>query len=261
MRKILHLFLFNFLCFASYSQTNGVGINETIPEQALHLGSQTGTIRVEGLNGANNTYNGGEVDKTYPLFVDNNGDMTLTTSAYNNSNGGDAYLSTDPINSELTITTAQPNDGYETIEITSFGFTVARNTVLEIKYSLSIEVFKNNALEIIQDPYARNITNFFTLNTAALTPTTRRYAAHSKCYFNFNNPAKKGSGAIDPTKPNLAPANASTGYIYNSGTSYIYLTPGTHTLRFYGTICSGVNNRATFVKFAGGPDAIFLKLH
>lgn len=161
----------------------------------------------------------------------------------------------------MSITLAQANDGYETVEITSYTITVDRVTVLEIKYSLSIEVFRNNLLQIIQDPYARNITNFFTLDAATLTSTTRRYAAHSKCYFNFNNPATKGSGAIDPSKPNLALPNASTGYIYNSGTSYIYLTPGTHTLRFYGTVCSGTNNRATFVRFAGGPDAIFLRLH
>lgn len=250
MRKILHLFLFNFLCFASYSQTNGVGINETIPEQALHLGSQTGTIRVEGLNGANNTYNGGEVDKTYPLFVDNNGDMTLKTSAYNNSNGGDAFLSTDPITSELSITLAQPNDGYEVVEITSYDITVDRNTVLEIKYSLSIEVFQDLLLNIIRDPYARNIANFFTLDTPVLTPTTRRYAAHSKCYFNYNY--ENGVASLP---------NASTGFIYNSGTTYVYLDPGTHTLRFYGSVCSGTNNRPTFIRFAGGPDAIFLKLH
>lgn len=258
--KIIFLIFF-FIGVNSNAQVSGVGINKDNPQQALHLGSQTGTIRVDGLNSTNNSFNGGEVDKTYPLYVDSNGDMTLETSAYNNSNGNDAFLSTDPINSELAITLAQANDGYETVEITSFEIIVDRNTVLEIKYSLSVEVFKNNLLELIQDPYARNITNFFTLDTDILLPTTRRYAAHSKCYLNFNNPAKKGSGAVDPTKPNLAPANASTGYIYNSGTSYISLTPGTHTLRFYGTACSGVNNRPTFIKFAGGPDSIFLRLH
>lgn len=150
----------------------------------------------------------------------------------------------------MSITLAQANDGYETVEITSYTITVDRVTVLEIKYSLSIEVFRNNLLQIIQDPYARNITNFFTLNTTNLTSTTRRYAAHSKCYFNNNR--ENGAASLP---------NASTGYIYNSGTSYIYLTPGTHTLRFYGTVCSGTNNRATFVRFAGGPDAIFLRLH
>lgn len=246
--KLLILTMFSILI--SHAQISGVGINESNPEQVLHLGSQTGTIRIDGLNATNNTFNGGEIDKTYPLYVDENGDMTLETSAYNNSNGGDAFLSTDPINTELSITLAQANDGYESIEITSYDFTVDRNTVLEIKYSLSIEVFQNNLLTTIRDPYARNITNFFTLDTAVLTPTTRRYAAHSKCYFNYNYELGAAS-----------PPNASTGYIYNSGTTYVYLTPGSHTLRFYGTVCSGTSNRATFVRFAGGPDAVFLRLH
>lgn len=248
-RKLLLLtFLF---CSFTYAQVSGVGINEDTPEQVLHLGSQTGTIRVDGLNSTNNSYNGGEVDKTYPLYVDENGDMTLETSAYNNSDGNDAFLSTDPINSELSIIPiVQADDGYETVEITSYNFTVDRNTVLEIKYSLSIEVFQDNLLNIIRDRYARNITNFFTLDTPTLTPTTRRYAAHSKCYFNYNY--ENGAASLP---------NASTGYIYNSGTTYMYLTPGTHTLRFYGSVCSGANNRATYIRFAGGPDAVFLRLH
>ena len=50
--------------------------------------------------------------------MDENGDMTLETSAYNNSDGNDAFLSTDPINSELSIIPiVQADDGYETIEV------------------------------------------------------------------------------------------------------------------------------------------------
>lgn len=237
--------------FTGYSQVQGVGINEDNPQQTLHLGSQTGTIRVDGLNSTNNSFNGGGVDQTYPLYVDHNGDLTLKVSAFQNSDGADAYT-TAAINGTVTITTAQlPNDGYETVEITSYTFTVARNTTLEIKYSLSVEVFQDNALTIIKDAYARNITNFFTLDTPTLTSTTRRYAPSSKCYFNRNDAA---------TNPAAAP-DAATGYIYNSGTTYMYLTPGVHTVRFYGTICSGSANRNTFVRFAGGPDSIFIRLY
>ena len=226
----------------------------------MHLGSSTGTIRVDGLNSTNNDFNGGVAGQTYPLYVDSNGDMTLKVTATNNSDGTDAYT-TAGVNGTVAITSAQANDGYEVIEITSYTFNVTRNTVLEIKYSLSVEVFKNSAFGIIQDIYARNITNFFTLDTPVLLSNTRRYAAHSKCYFNFNNPDLKGSGAVDPGKSNLAPANASTGFIYNSGTTYMYLSPGTHTIRFYGSVTSGKNNQDTFVRFAGGPDSIFMRLY
>lgn len=257
-KLLFYTILFN--TFFSFSQVQGVGINEDNPQQALHLGSQTGTIRVDGLNSTNNTYNGGGVDKTYPLYVDHNGDLTLKVSAFQNSDGVDAYT-TAAINGTVAITAAQsPNDGYETVEITSYTFTVGRVTILEMKYSLSIEVFRNNALALIKDEYARNITNFFTIDTPTidLTQTTRRYAPSSKCYMNFNNPTVKPSGAL---VANAGPANASVGYIYNSGTSYIVLTPGTHTLRFYGTVSSGTTNQPTFVRFAGGPDSIFLRLY
>lgn len=222
-----------------------VGINEDVPEQQLHLGSQTGTIRVDGLNDTNNSYNGGEAGKTYPLYVDENGDLTLEITANQNNDGDDAFLTTD-INGEISILASQPNDGYEVVEILSIPLTVGGDVIVEIKYSLSIEVFENSSLDIIQDVYARNITNFFTVDTATLTPTTRRYAQSSKCYYNNND-----SGA----------PNAATGFIYNSGTTYIPLTAGTHTLRFYGSACSGSDNEPTYVRFAGGPDAIFVRTY
>lgn len=251
MKSKITLLIFLFNGIFLNAQVSGVGINKDNPQQALHLGSQTGTIRVDGLNSINNTFNGGGVDQTYPVYVDHNGDLTLKVSAYQNSDGSDAYT-TVAINGTVSITTAQlPNDGYETVEMTSYTFTVARNTTLEIKYSLSVEVFQDNTLAIVKDPYARNITNFFTLNTPTLTPTTRRYAPSSKCYFNRNDAA---------TNPAAAP-DAATGFIYNSGTTYMFLTPGTHTVRFYGTACSGSANRNTFVRFAGGPDSIFIRLY
>ena len=259
MKSKIILLIFFFIGVKSNAQVSGVGINKDNPQQALHLGSQTGTIRVDGLNSTNNSFNGGGVDKTYPVYVDHNGDLTLRVSAYQNSDGSDAY-STAAINGTVAITADQsPNDGYETVEMTSYTFTVARNTTLEIKYSLSIEVFANNTLAIIKDAHARNITNFFTLDAATLTATTRRYAPSSKCYFNFNDPLVKGNGDYDG--PSAALPNASTGFIYNSGTTYINLTPGTHTLRFYGTVSSGIINQPTFVRFAGGPDSIFIRLY
>jgi len=245
-KKYFLILFFGFL----YSQAQNVGINTTTPQQALHLGSNTGTIRVDGLNSTNNDFNGGVAGQTYPLYVDSNGDMTLKVSAYQNSDGSDAYT-TAGVNGTVAITGAQANDGYETVEITSYTFTLARNTTLEVKYSLSIEVFQDNLLTIIKDPYARNITNFFTLDTPVLAPATRRYAPSSKCYFNRNDTG---------TNPAAAP-DAATGYIYNSGTTYMALATGTHTIRFYGTVCSGTNNQNTYVRFAGGPDAIFLRLY
>ena len=250
MRKITTQSLLVLICVLNTLFLNAqVGINEDVPEQQLHLGSQTGTIRVDGLNGTNNNYNGGVAGQTYPLYVDENGDMTLEITANQNSNGSDAFLTTD-INGEIIIS-GPPNDGYEVVEILSIPLTVDRDVIVELKYSISIEVFEDNSLTIIKDAYARNITNFFTVDAATLLTTTRKYGQSSRCYFSRNDIA---------TDPAATP-NAATGYIYNSGTTYIPLTAGTHTFRFYGSACSGTANRPTYVRFAGGPDAIFLRTY
>lgn len=257
-RNILYIFLLT--VFLSYGQNRGVGINELVPEQELHLGSQTGTIRVEGLNAINNDYNGGKVDTTYPLYVDSNGDMTLEVSAYENNDGEDQWVTTG-INGTVTIDDDTPVDGYEVVEILDIPITVDRDVVVELKYSLSMEVFKNKDYDILRDSYARNITNFFTLDEVDLTATVRRYGQSSKCYFNKNDYRVHNNGSYTNTPISGSSANAATGFIYNSGTTYIPLAPGTHTLRFYGSVCSGVNNQPTHIRFAGGPDAIFVRIY
>lgn len=88
--KLFHsgLILFGFIGLAQ-----NVGINKVNPEQTLHLGSSIGTIRVEGLDKNNNTYNGGltnPISATYPLYVDSNGVLTLKMDPYTNSDGSDA---------------------------------------------------------------------------------------------------------------------------------------------------------------------------
>lgn len=77
MKKFTFMPLIILLNFSLHAQVAGVGIDTSNPQQKLHIASPTGTIRVDGLNSPNNPYNGGGVDKTYPLYVDYNGDMTL----------------------------------------------------------------------------------------------------------------------------------------------------------------------------------------
>ena len=250
---LLSFFLWGSICFG---QTTGVGINELVPEQVLHLGSQTGTIRVDGLNGTNNEYNGNEVGQTYPVYVDSNGDLTLKISATENNDGYDPWTTTD-VNGTVTIPAGGSNDGYETVEILDIPLTVTRPVIVELKYSISIEVFQDPVLNIIRDAFARQITNFFTLDAPTLTLTERRYGQSSRCYFNKNN--YFGSPPNTPTPGTIA--NAATGFIYNSGTTYISLAAGTHTLRFYGTVSSGNFDQNTHIRFAGGPDAIFVRIY
>ncbi len=56
MKKHYIKLLIWFVSSTAFSQVQGVGINEDTPQQALHLGSSNGTIRVDGLKATNSTY-------------------------------------------------------------------------------------------------------------------------------------------------------------------------------------------------------------
>ena len=229
-----------------------MGINVASPKQALHLGSPTGTIRVDGLNAPNNSFNGGGA-KTYPLYVDSNGDFTLAIATFQNSDGTDAITATTPSASTALIvpsTAGLPNNGYRSTVILPYTFTVNRPAILEVKYNISFEVLASVGVKL-RSTKARTIQTFYTLDTPVLVnegaSLTRRYGQASKCYMNFNS-----AGPI----PNCA-----SGLLFNSSTTYISVGAGTHTLRFYGTCDTGLSNDLTLVNFAVGNDAIFMRLH
>ena len=247
-KKYSVILFFVFLC----SQGQNVGINETTPQQALHLGSPTGTIRVDGLNSPNNVFNGG-APKTYPLYVDSNGDLTLSIATFQNSDGSDAITATTPSAATSLIVPAiasLPNNGYRSTIILPYTFTVNRPAILEVKYNISFEVLASVGVKL-RNTKARTIQTFYTLDTPVLVnqgaSLTRRHGQASKCYMNFNS-----SGPVP---------NCSSGLLFNSSTTYIPVSAGTHTLRFYGTCDTGFSNDLTLVNFAVGNDSIFMRLH
>jgi hypothetical protein len=234
-----------------YSQVSGIGINTNNPQQAIHLGSQTGTIRIDGLNATNNSFNsGGGIDKTYPVYVNDNGDLTLTLSTFQNSDGSDAITSSTPlVNATLLMPTSAtlPNDGFRSVVILPYTITVTRDAILEVKYNISFEVLLD-ATTKLKSNRARKITTFYTVDTPSLTATTARYGQSSKCYYNNND--------LSGT-----PVNTAQGIMYNSSTTYIPLTAGTHILNFYGTVSTGTTNSQTRVNFAVGNDSVFMRLY
>lgn len=246
--SLLSLLLFCLWCNESFSQLAGVGIRTTNPQQKLHLASQTGTIRVDGLNTPNNPYNGGGSDKTYPVYVNENGDLTLSVSTFQNSDGSDAITSSTPLsNTSLIMTAGSTPTGSRDAVILPYTITVNRNAVLEVKYNISFQVLKD-ATTKIKDTKPRLISTFYTLDTSVLAATTPRYGQSSKCYYNNNDLS-------------ATPANSADMAMYNCSTTYITLTPGTHTLRFYGELKTGSTSMATLVNFAIGNDSVFMRLY
>jgi|GEM_PF-937690 len=239
------------VCFHAFSQVSGVGINTENPQQALHLASSTGTIRVDGLNSPNNNFNGGGVNKTFPLFVDSNGDFTLKSGNFQNSDGGDVLtISTPLISTSVSVPTSLslPNNGVRRTIILPYTINVTRDATLEIKYSVSFEVLSAAGIKI-KDAYGRKIDTFYTVDAdLSTTPSARRYGQSSKCYFNNNTAG-------------LPVINCAEGVMYNGCSTYVRLTAGSHTIRLYGEVTTGDTNITTLVNFAVGTDSLFMKLY
>ena len=241
--------LFLLCCVPLFSQ---VGIDTTNPLQKLHIGSESGTVRVESLNADNSPFNGGDVDNdgdlsnnTYPLYVDALGNLTTEFKPLYNSNGSDAVDDAAiPVNF-VNLPATDP-DGIADVQITLFEVEVARPAILEVKYNLSFDIFLNAGRVPISDNFARRVSTYFIVSGVG----TRKYGPVSKCY---------SSGS----------ALSVTGTMYNASTAYIQLpAEGKYEIQFYGEVSSnikggggGTPSKAAYVEFAAGYDAIFLRLH
>ena len=232
------------------AQVSGVGIGTTNPQQKLHLENSVGTVRVESLDKNNSVYNGGNLNPTatYPLYVDSNGVLSLDLLPLANSDGLDAIDHMTIPGSTLTLTSTD-TDGKVDGTIMSYDVTVTRNTILEIKYSLSFDVYAIESPQtMIKDGAARRISTYYVLNNQP-----RRYGQASKCYMNnnVNNPAPYVS----------TDRLGATGILYNTSSSYIQLTPGTHNIKLMAEVSSALPSMNTFVKVAVDTDAIFMRMY
>jgi len=235
----------------TYSQT-GVGIGTTSPRQKLHIASTTGSLRVESLNGTNNTYNGGDVNgdldltnDTFPLYVNGSGEFSLQFVPLYNSEDSDALDHSVLPSSEVTLV-ATDVDGIQTEKLFTYSISVNRPAILEVKYNLSFDVYADASGTKITDYLARRITTYFQVDGVS----TRKYGPAAKCFTNKS-------------------INGVTGRLYNVCTAYITLPgAGIYDVSFYGEVSSGVkaggpgtNAKATHVKFAVGNDTLLFRLH
>lgn len=243
------IFLILLLCFIStYGQ---VGINTSNPQQTLHIAGTTGTLRVESLNSTNNFFNGGDANgdtdptnDTYPLYVDENGDFTLELSVFQNLGDIDAFDETSMPTSTIYLD-PDDGDGIVTTTLKTYTINVTRPAILEVKYSLSFDIYLDNTYADITDNLARRIQTYINV-----TGQSRKYASVSKVYASGTNLSVNGN-------------------FYNSSSSYITLpASGSYDITFMGLVDSGTkssgfgtNSKETYVEFATGNDHIFMRLH
>ena len=241
---------FAFVLLGVAGMTAQVGINTSNPQQDLHIAGNDATLRVEGLNSTNNSYNGGDVNgdldltnDTFPLYVDQAGVFTLEPNFFENSEDIDAIddscISTNTVT--LPISDA---DGQASTAIYTYTITVPRETILEVHYRISFDIYANSSYTVLSDNFARRVSTFLTV-----TGQLREYGIVSKCY---------SSGVVA----------SQFGHMYNSANTYITLpSAGTYTITLNGEISTdltaGVGNpsRATYAEFATGDDMIFIRAY
>ena len=261
MQRLVYILFLNFVW--GFSQ---VGINTDNPQEALHLASSTGTMRVESLNWINNPHNGGDVDgdndlsnNTYPLYVDENGDFTLQLEVLHNSDAADELDDTLLPNSTATLL-GNDTDGLITTEIKTYNLIINRPTLLEVKYNISHHIYNDDSFTVISDLLARRVSNYITVipdpdPNDGINPGDpnypRKYGPSSKSYT---------SGSV----------NSVTGPFFNGQTVYIkFEQAGTYTLSIVGEVssntkwsgASGTQSRPTYVEFATDSDFLFFRLY
>ncbi|NND61734.1 MAG: hypothetical protein HKN48_00920, partial [Flavobacteriaceae bacterium] len=137
-----------------------VGINTANPQQLLHLEGSTSNTRIDGLNNINNSNNLG-VNSSSRVYVDANGDLVLggATNSVVFLVDSEDYLDnvenpTNLINQTGTAFGYDP--GGVPTNFPADSFTLTKNAIVEVNYSVSWSVYKtNSASGRIDDTHAR----------------------------------------------------------------------------------------------------------
>ncbi len=221
-----------------------VGIGNTNPQKELHIGGNSSTIRVDGLNSINNSNNTGVRDQ--PVYVDANGDLKIPTgpsgveilSSNNNfiSDGSTYYLRTG------TLGQAAWGEIYQ-----SASFTLTQPAVIMVNYSVSFEVHQRDGTGQLEDGKPRLIQNYFFVGDGTTADFSTTYGRASTPFSSYH---PGGSHRFV------------TGYFTNVGYEIIALPAGTHSIHLYGYVFG--NNGAGFsrtsdafsVYYGGGGDTI-----
>lgn len=260
MKKIHYLLLI--LPSALFSQ---IGIKTTTPQEEVHIAGSTSTIRVEGLNATNNSANLG-VGNSTKVFVDGEGDLVLGAATNNievlfnpfnyladpqNTGGIDANVVNQTGTGSGYTTAGWPRQSGPGLDT----FTLTRNAIVEINYSISWEVEKSGIP--VDDQHARVVQTLMYLrqggpsgaivtNDLDGVPLTIGFAL--------------GLNGQFYTCGSTAGANR---HGFNTGTDYVKLGPGTYCPMFAAQLAVGNTGGTGAVKMflGGGQDEVQIIAH
>jgi len=236
-----------------------VGIGTTDPQATLHVSGETSTIRIESLDAINNpVLNDGT--KIVPLFVNGNGDISLTGNAYGISE-------TEPLNFLIDIPNFIPDDPYnlgfgsgtvvnnnssgETMvegEIAKVSINVPQNATIEVKYGVTLLITGADITSgtLVYPSYnkAVGIQTFFCvdIDSDGLSDLEK-----SRCH--------GYKGLVYETN-----YGGNIGYPYLNSQGYLTLPAGTHELYFFG-IVKDSESSYTSIGFGGGKDYLKIRVY
>lgn len=250
MRKTLLLLL------SSIALNAQVGIGTSSPQKDLHVAGTTSTIRIEKLNSVNSpTFNKGGTTLT-PVFVDKDGELTLSPPGFNGSNQGNLA----PINFLYNVGNFVPdgtsNNGVvvnntlasttASTFISSVNFSAPQKVFVEVKYGMTVVISGsdlNSGASIFTDYSARTFRVYFCIdvNNDGLD-ATELANKYGYCGLSY------GSGDL-----------GILGYPYMNGFGLSQVPAGNHSLHFFAETVDGVNKYTSY-GFGGAQDYLKIRI-
>lgn len=261
--KKAYYFFFALSFSASFSQ---VGIGTSSPQQELHVAGTNSTIRIEGLDAINDPLNDGPGNLT-PVYVTNQGNLTLTAPSY--ISGGTGYAL--PINFLMDTPDFVPNNimglpapytnhgrvinsdtSNESVSqlIHTVTINVPAASMIEFKYGMSVMYSSTDlsnppyTANYIDDEKSRNYQIFFCIDIdsdgLSMTEYNRQYGRKGQYY----GSTKGGVRA----------------FTYMNSQGYATLPEGTHTVYFYGEVNDPINTY-TSLGFGGANDYLRIRVY
>ena len=257
MRKLVSLFIFIIGCVVNAQ----VGINTVNPQQKVHVAGNTANVRVDGLNETNNDNNLG-VNSSSRVLVDANGDLILglindlpmEILVDSENYITDGLLTGGPSGGGNQINQTGTGGGYTQaglpLDISSAFFTLTKNAIVEVNYSISFTIQKNNTFRI-DDRDARIVQTALYFRLQDPSDPTNPYAGSAVVNDIDGIPINGGPWCIsDPICSETGGLIALNGQFYangdarngayqnfqNTGSDYVKLPAGNYVALFVGQV-------------------------